>query len=69
MFKVAVIGGGMTGLSAAFYYYREAKSAGVPLSVTLLESSGRLGGRVNTLRRNGFVIGREPDYFSPANGR
>ncbi len=60
---VAVLGGGMTGLSAAFYLYREAERQGVPLAVTVLEASSRLGGRVNTLRRDGFVIERGPESF------
>lgn len=61
--KVAVLGGGMTGLSAAFYLYREAERQGMPLEVTVLEASNRLGGRVNTLRRDGFVIERGPESF------
>jgi len=61
--KVAVLGGGMTGLSAAFYLHREAERQGVPLAVTVLEASGRLGGRVNTLARDGFVIERGPESF------
>jgi oxygen-dependent protoporphyrinogen oxidase len=61
--KVAVVGGGMTGLAAAFYLYRQAAAQGVPIAVTLLERSGRLGGRVNTLRRDGFHIERGPDSF------
>lgn len=61
--KVAVLGGGLTGLAAAFYLYREAAERGVPIAVTLLEGAGRLGGRVNTLRRDGFYIERGPDSF------
>ena len=63
MRKVAVLGGGMTGLAAAFYLYREARAQGVPIAVTLLEASERLGGRINTLRRDGFVIERGPESF------
>lgn len=53
----------MTGLSAAFYLLREAKERGEELELTVLEGSERLGGRVNTLRRDGFVIERGPDSF------
>ncbi|WP_027088105.1 protoporphyrinogen oxidase [Cohnella panacarvi] len=61
--KVAVLGGGLTGLSAAFYLMREARERGEEIELTVLEGSGRLGGRVNTLRRDGFVIERGPDSF------
>lgn len=61
--KVAVLGGGLTGLSAAFYLAKEAKERGEKIELTVLEGSGRLGGRVNTLRRDGFVIERGPDSF------
>jgi len=61
--RVAVLGGGITGLSAAFYLLKLAKERGEKLEVTVLEGSNRLGGRVNTLRRDGFVIERGPDSF------
>ncbi|WP_239617570.1 protoporphyrinogen oxidase [Cohnella mopanensis] len=61
--RVAVLGGGITGLSAAFYLLKLAKERGEKLEVTVLEGSNRLGGRVNTLRRDGYVIERGPDSF------
>lgn len=61
--RVAVLGGGITGLSAAFYLYRLAERKGLPVRVTLLESSARLGGRIDTLRQDGYVIERGPDSF------
>lgn len=61
--RVAILGGGITGLSAAFYLKRIAKDQGREVQVTVLEKSGRLGGKVNTLRKNGFVIERGPDSF------
>ncbi|MFC4306025.1 protoporphyrinogen oxidase [Cohnella boryungensis] len=61
--KVAVLGGGITGLSAAFYLQRLARERGEEIEVTVFEGSDRLGGRINTLRKNGFVIERGPDSF------
>jgi len=46
---VAVIGGGITGLTAAFYLHRQ----GVP--VTLYEATGRVGGAVRSVRQGGFL--------------
>jgi oxygen-dependent protoporphyrinogen oxidase len=61
--RVAVLGGGITGLSAAFYLLKLAKERGDAIEVTVIEGSGRLGGRINTLRKDGFVIERGPDSF------
>lgn len=47
--SVAIIGGGITGLTAAFRLRR----AGVP--VTLYEASNRVGGVIQTTRRDGFL--------------
>jgi oxygen-dependent protoporphyrinogen oxidase len=46
---VAVIGAGITGLTAAFYLKRR----GVP--VTVYEASGRVGGVIQSVRTNGFL--------------
>ncbi|MFC4596745.1 protoporphyrinogen oxidase [Cohnella hongkongensis] len=61
--RVAVLGGGITGLSAAFYLLRQAKERGEAIEVAVLEGADRLGGRIHTLRRDGFVIERGPDSF------
>ncbi|MFC5405245.1 protoporphyrinogen oxidase [Cohnella soli] len=61
--RVAVLGGGITGLSAAYYLTKLAAASGEKLEVTVLEGSDRLGGLVNTLRKDGFVIERGPDSF------
>ncbi|KIL37712.1 protoporphyrinogen oxidase [Cohnella kolymensis] len=61
--RMAVLGGGITGLSAAFYLMKYAAERGERAEVTVLEASDRLGGRVNTLLRDGFVIERGPDSF------
>src|ERR1051326_4410755 len=49
MKPVAVIGGGITGLTAAFYLQRK----GVP--VTLYEGGPRVGGVIQSIRRDGFL--------------
>ena len=61
--KVVIVGGGITGLSAAFYMQKEAREKGLPLDVLLIEASNRLGGKIQTVRRDGFIIERGPDSF------
>ncbi|MFD2384702.1 protoporphyrinogen oxidase [Paenibacillus xanthanilyticus] len=57
-----IIGGGITGLSAAYELITSASPNG-PLDITLLESSDQLGGAIQTLRRDGFIIEKGPDSF------
>lgn len=61
--RIAVIGGGMTGLSAAHYLTEACKREGLSARITLIEADGRLGGKVKTIRRDGFVIEQGPDSF------
>lgn len=61
--KVVIVGGGITGLSAAYYLQKEAREKGLPLDIVLVEASNRLGGKIETVRRDGFVIERGPDSF------
>lgn len=63
MKRVAVIGGGIAGMAAAYALQRKAHESGTPVHVTLLESSRRLGGKIVTHRQNGFVLEGGPDSF------
>ncbi|MBI2679046.1 MAG: protoporphyrinogen oxidase [Candidatus Koribacter versatilis] len=60
MTRIAVIGGGIAGLSAAFRL--EQKRAG-GVEYALFEASGRLGGVIRTERQDGFIIEAGPDSF------
>ncbi|RFU62283.1 protoporphyrinogen oxidase [Bacillus sp. V59.32b] len=61
--KIAVIGGGITGLASAFYLQKKAREENLPFDVVLIEASPRLGGKVQTAVRDGFVIEKGPDSF------
>lgn len=52
-----VVGGGLAGLSAA------AALVAAGCRVTLIESSGRLGGVVETVQRDGWLVERSADSF------
>ncbi len=51
--RVVVIGGGITGLTAAYRLRQVAQARGLPLEVILLEASERLGGTIATHYRGG----------------
>lgn len=59
MKRVVIVGGGISGLSAAYYLRRARKD----LDLTLLEARERLGGVITTLHRDGFVVEGGPDSF------
>lgn len=61
--SIAIVGGGITGLAAAFYLQREAQTRGFELAVTVLEAEDRLGGKIITERADSFVIEGGPDSF------
>ena len=64
--RVAVVGGGVSGLAAAHRLLELASGAEAGrarLEVLLLEASGRLGGTVRTYRRDGFLLEGGPDSF------
>ncbi|MEC2164779.1 FAD-dependent oxidoreductase, partial [Bacillus velezensis] len=42
---LVIIGGGITGLAAAFYMEKEIKEKQLPLEVTLIEAGPRAGGK------------------------
>ena len=60
--RVAVLGGGITGLAAAYTLAR-ARQAGAPVEEFLIEGRDRLGGVIRTERLEGFVIEAGPDSF------
>lgn len=64
--KVVVIGGGITGLTAAYYLQQATKD--LPIEVVVIESSLRVGGKIQTMRKDGFIIERGPESFVDPQG-
>jgi protoporphyrinogen/coproporphyrinogen III oxidase len=62
MKRIAIIGGGISGLSAAFALEKSRKD-GAPLEYVLYESSPRLGGVLTTEHVDGCLIEAGPDSF------
>lgn len=61
--RIAILGGGISGLSAAFRLLELSAKHEAPLQVTLLERGLRLGGPLCTLRERGFIAEAGADSF------
>lgn len=57
MSHFVIVGGGISGLSAAYY----ARQAAPEMKITLLEADARLGGKITTVDEDGFVLEGGPD--------
>ena len=62
MKRIAIIGGGISGLSAAFRLEQK-KKQGLPLEYVLFESTQRFGGVLQTERVDGCLVEAGPDSF------
>lgn len=61
--RVVVLGGGITGLAAAWELTRRARADGRPVAVVLLEAAERLGGKIRTQSLAGAPVETGPDSF------
>ena len=61
--KIAIIGGGITGLSTAVFLQEKLKEQGMTADLVLMESAERLGGKIITERVGDFIIEGGPDSF------
>lgn len=63
MKRVAIVGGGVTGLTTAFDVREAAAGAGLDVEVVVLEARHRPGGNIRTERTDGYIIENGPNGF------
>jgi len=63
MKKVLVIGGGISGLSTAWLLNKRAGEAGISLDLCLLEQEQQPGGKIRSVREDGFLCEWGPNGF------
>jgi oxygen-dependent protoporphyrinogen oxidase len=61
--RIAIIGGGITGLTTAYKLEQHNQQCNNPMEVFLIEKGKVLGGKVRTEYQNGFVLEGGPDSF------
>ncbi|HSR69895.1 MAG TPA: protoporphyrinogen oxidase [Acidobacteriota bacterium] len=62
--RIGIVGGGISGLVTAFYLKQGSAKRGVPLEITLLEQSQRLGGVIRSQREGDFLLEAGPEGFA-----
>jgi oxygen-dependent protoporphyrinogen oxidase len=63
MKKAIVIGGGISGLASAYLLQAKAHAAGEELDLTVLEKEGRTGGKIWSIKENGYLCEWGPNGF------
>jgi len=63
MKRIAIIGGGITGLATAHRLIEIAETTQQPIHLTIFEAGPRLGGTIDTTHRDGFLLEHGPDSF------
>jgi protoporphyrinogen/coproporphyrinogen III oxidase len=61
--RVVVVGGGIAGLSAAYRIRETAKARGLDVHVLVLEAERHPGGKIATVREDGFLCETGPNGF------
>lgn len=61
--RIAVIGGGISGLAVAYHLMEESAKCNLPVEITLFEAKSRLGGVISTDFSDGFLLEGGPDSF------
>ena len=61
--QIVVIGGGITGLTTCYRLQRQAREQSLPLDITLLEASERVGGLLSTTYEQDVLLEQGPDCF------
>ena len=61
--RVAIVGGGISGLATAYYLLKLQKEAGKNIEIALYEAQDRLGGTIETENTDGFILEKGPDAF------
>src|SRR6185437_2535967 len=61
--RIVIVGGGITGLAAAHAALERARELRRPVSISVLERSGRFGGNLVTERTGGFLLDGGPDSW------
>lgn len=63
MKKAIVVGGGISGLATAYLLRKRAAEAGLELDITLLEKEERFGGKIWSIKDEGFLCEWGPNGF------
>ncbi len=61
--KVIIIGGGIAGLATAYALQKQAQERELAVEYSLFEQSDRLGGKIQSVRQDDFLIESGPDSF------
>ena len=64
--RVVIVGGGISGLSAAFALVEQSEIREKPLHCTVVEGHTHFGGKIVTTHTNGLVVEAAPIRFSRA---
>lgn len=68
MKKVAIIGGGITGLSAMHYLQKLSRQKGLDLDLVLIEKGTELGGKIRTVKTEEFIMETGADSIVARHG-
>ncbi|GFE57007.1 protoporphyrinogen oxidase [Geobacter sp. AOG1] len=63
MKKAIIVGGGISGLAAAYLLREQAREAGLDLEITLLEKEQRTGGKIWSIKADGYLCEWGPNGF------
>jgi len=61
--EIGIIGGGISGIAAAFWIDKMLLNEGIDCKITLIEKEQSLGGTIDTVSKDGFYIEAGPNGF------